>query len=115
FDADINARIIEEIMAGSANDFSKSDYHGRKGDIARNLIGDVALARGWTVESIRRLTYRILTPEGAIIFQQNAPEVAIGSSRLTVDKVATKDLLVSYGVAAPAGRVFTDMKAAAAY
>ena len=115
FDAGVNARIIDEIMASRANDFSTSEYLSRKGDIARNLIGDDALQRGWAVESIQKLSYRVVTPDGDIVFQQNAPDVTIGSSRITVDKVATKDLLVSNGVAAPAGRVFADMKAAIAY
>src|SRR5690606_35413747 len=109
YNAGINARIIEEIMAGSANDFSTSGYHGRKGDIARHLIGDEAVLRGWDVESIRKLTYRVVTPDGDIVFQQNAPNVAIGSSRITVDNVATKQLLTSNDVAAPAGGVFTAM------
>lgn len=115
YNAGINARIIEEIMAGSANDFSTSGYHGRKGDIARHLIGDEAVLRGWDVESIRKLTYRVVTPDGDIVFQQNAPNVAIGSSRITVDKVATKQLLISNDVAAPAGGVFTAMNAAITY
>ena len=115
FDASVNARTIDEIMASRANDFSTSEYLGRKGDIARNLIGDDALARGWAVESIQKLSYRVVTPDGDIMFQQNAPDVTMGSSRITVDKVATKDLLVSNGVAAPAGRVFADMIAAIAY
>lgn len=115
FDAGANARIIDEIMAGGANDFSASDYHGRKGDIARHLIGDEVARRGWHIVSIRKLSYRVVTPDGDIVFQQNAPDVGTGSSRITLDKVATKDLLTRNGIAAPAGRVFTDRDAAAAY
>lgn len=115
FDASANTKIMDAIMASGANDFSLSEYHGREGDIARNLIGDEALARGWTVESIRKLSYRVRTPNGGIIFQQNAPEVAIGSSRITVDKVVTKELLARNGISVPAGRVFTDVNLAAAY
>ncbi|WP_336961458.1 ATP-grasp domain-containing protein [Sphingobium aquiterrae] len=110
-----NARIIDAIVAGGANDFSASDYHGRRGDIARHLIGDVARAQGFAVEPVRTLAYRVSRRNRDIIFQQNAPDISVSASRITLNKVVTKALLARNGLAVPAGRVFTDQGRALAY
>jgi len=115
FDSIVNAGIIDAIVAKGANDFSASDYHGRKGDIARHLIGDVARAQGFTVEPLMKRIYRVSKRGRDIVFQQNAPDISIGWSRITLNKVVTKDLLSQRGLPVPSGRVFADETKALAY
>ncbi|ALR20659.1 hypothetical protein ATN00_10450 [Sphingobium baderi] len=112
FDPSSNNRILEGIMAEGANDFSAVDGLGEERNIARTLISDVALSQGFAVETVRGLIYRVSKDGYEIFFRQNAPEVAIASSRITANRAATRALLTDHGIPVPRGRIFADRKRA---
>jgi len=115
FDPAPNTRMLETIMAAGANDFSASDHHRREGDIARNLISDVALQDGFTVETVQRRTYRVSSDGFDIFFRQNAPEITMASGRIASSRSVIKALFADCGIPVPEGRVFADRERALAY
>jgi D-alanine-D-alanine ligase-like ATP-grasp enzyme len=110
-----NKKIIQSIIGKGENDFTQSPYLSWKGDIARVLIADAALRRGYKVDTERNRVFRISTENNSWIFSQNDPEGSVVTNTIESDKHLTKTLLSRRGIPVPAGAVFTDQPPALQY
>src|SRR5829696_6950562 len=110
-----NKKLIQSIINRGENDFSRSPYASWKGDIARTLIADAALHRGYEVDTEWSLVFRISDEDNSWIFAQNTPESSVVASVATGDKHLTKRVLSRFGIPVPVGAVFTDQSAALKY
>src|SRR5829696_10120718 len=85
-----NKNLIQSIVSRGENDFSRSPYKSWKGDIARLLIADAAIRRGYKVDIEWGLVFRVFNEGNSWIFAQNTPESSVMASVATSDKHLTK-------------------------
>ncbi|WP_201865249.1 ATP-grasp domain-containing protein [Microvirga soli] len=110
-----NSSIIQSIINRGENDFTQSPYLSWKGDIARTLIADAALRRGYKVDTEWSLVFRVSDGDNSWIFSQNDPDGSVVADIIEEDKHLTKTLLSRSGIPVPVGEVFADQSAALEY